>query len=191
MREDLLGGLRQRALDASDPVVGAHEVCAAPLRFGPSVPERHLQQRKLAGRVADILQHGPGQISTVGLVDAGQSRGPGDGRMEPLARHPMQQVAYRRLAALEAFTQIGEAVANVEIIAAHRQDDADAVVPRHSEAEQRRDIGSGLRRGPELLELVDDEEDLARAVWVLWYLFDFATQKRNIAWLHRRHRRAH
>lgn len=80
----------------------------------------------------------------------------------------MQQVAYRRLAALEASTQIGEAVANVEIIAPHRQHDADAVVPRHGEAEQRRDIGSGLRRGPELLELIDDEEDLARAVWVLW-----------------------
>ena len=40
--------------------------------------------------------------------------------------------------------------------------DADLVLPRRGEAEECGDVGSGLGRGQELLELINDEEDLAR-----------------------------
>ena len=60
-----------------------------------------------------------------------------------------------------------EAIASIVIVSPHRQDDADLVVAWRSEAEQCRDVGRGVGRGAELLELINHKEDLARALRVL------------------------
>src|SRR5580704_15531108 len=73
----------------------------------------------------------------------------------------MQQVAHGRITGLETFAQTLEAVANVEIVPPHRHDHTDMVVTRCSEMKQCCGVRSGLGRSPKLLELVNDNKDLA------------------------------
>jgi hypothetical protein len=58
---------------------------------------------------------------------------------------------------MQALGEVSETVAGVKIVALHREHDANAVVARRGQAEQRRDIRGGLGRGAELLELVHND----------------------------------